>query len=1365
MQKHYSWVRYWAEAPSVVEGFLPTPRQPFAPEQTWQTLSELQDKPLLILLAASGMGKSWEMRSEQCRLDGLGASTHFMRLADYQNKAGFDAEISSLHDGTVLFLDALDECRIKWASAVRQITQSIQAMLQSKPQVKLRMSCRDADWDAKWTQDLGALFNEKKPDWYLLPLQAEDAQAAAAQNGLDGPAFSQAVQNARADLFARQPNLLELLLAQYQPSRGLPNNRVELFKQGCLALCNEPADRKENRTAGQFTQEQRYSILARLAVYMVLTNQLRFLMEQPLVKNGDAVMALSAVWPDLRHDDLNELRRCGLLVADGDNALRFQHESFVEFMAADDLHRCGLPEDRLLNLLTLPGREVIAPQLAPVAAWLAVLNDALWPKLVQRIPKTLFRLLPSHLPDAKKQMLVAGLLRCTERGESLIWGIHPELQAMNHAGLAAQLRPYLQRDANKNPQTVLLALELVDANALKPLADLALEWALDTSQDETIRRIAADALGTTANHEQLLQLKPLLHSLTEQDPNDNLRGVALRLLWKSQLITVEELFESLKADSNQSHYGHYQMFLHELVPQLQPAHLPAALGWCAHLATKHETAHSLQELKVAVCKQALASLDDTAVRVAFSQMAQIYFSNYQPLFGYQEAGESWLSQQPFEHRKRLIRTLLGLAANDTTASQIWALTDHKALAQCLFEPLAAYLPSEKKGLVKLAKLGFWHSSRISSALIELAQTQTEWRYWLRRSLRPHQAATKSQWVLASRLVRRPIAAERSSYLQDQETRAERRRNSQRQQLPEGTRAIRVMHWLQEHQSGSADAFPQLLSALCLDESRRGYSWSYTIDDTLGWADADEQIREAILDAGQDWLSQRGVSQLFEARQASRFTGPDMAAAAALLALHSHRPGFNNDLPPQRWAHWGPMIVLTELFQPNSSLLEVCLPKVNAAAPNLFWELIAAQHAARAKESPVHGYRVPSCIEVFLGGAPLHDQVLSLALDAQTQPSSCRNLLEQLLAHAASGAWVLLQPRLASLPDHLQATVWAFLLWYSPAMAWQPAQVLMHDDAAFRKAVFDELGAHSDSFGIAPHRPILGLPSAAVGQLLSWVVERQPLSEDIDLNGMVLPIHKLIDIRRGFLDALIKRSDAEAIAFLTAFHQAHPEFSYLPTQLADMQVRQHDSQWLPLSPEQLQQLLAHPEKRVIRSEDELLDVVMECLDVAQQRLQGANPQARLLWDCRRQPCQPKTEADLGSWIEDHLNTHLVNKKLVINGEVSVRQNPSGKGRPLSVDLLVTHIPTGESPLILTIELKGSWNDELLTALESQLCADYLRPFNRRVGIYLAGWFGVKETKPQRNLDDLRQQLELQAQQQSDKGDVLVRALVLDVSLPA
>lgn len=82
MQKRYSWVRYWAEAPTVVEGFLPAPRQPFAPEHAWKTLSELQDKRLLILLASSGMGKSSELRSEQCRLDALGASTHFMRLAD-----------------------------------------------------------------------------------------------------------------------------------------------------------------------------------------------------------------------------------------------------------------------------------------------------------------------------------------------------------------------------------------------------------------------------------------------------------------------------------------------------------------------------------------------------------------------------------------------------------------------------------------------------------------------------------------------------------------------------------------------------------------------------------------------------------------------------------------------------------------------------------------------------------------------------------------------------------------------------------------------------------------------------------------------------------------------------------------------------------------------------------------------------------------------------------------------------------------------------------------------------------------------------------------------------------------------------------
>lgn len=57
-----------------------------------------------------------------------------------------------------------------------------------------------------------------------------------------------------------------------------------------------------------------------------------------------------------------------------------------------------------------------------------------------------------------------------------------------------------------------------------------------------------------------------------------------------------------------------------------------------------------------------------------------------------------------------------------------------------------------------------------------------------------------------------------------------------------------------------------------------------------------------------------------------------------------------------------------------------------------------------------------------------------------------------------------------------------------------------------------------------------------------------------------------------------------------------------------------------------------------------------------------------------------------------------------------------------DILV-QARAGDDTLTVVIEVKGAWNDDVMTAMDEQLAAKYLKPDLTDQGIYLVFWFSA------------------------------------------
>jgi hypothetical protein len=153
------------------------------------------------------------------------------------------------------------------------------------------------------------------------------------------------------------------------------------------------------------------------------------------------------------------------------------------------------------------------------------------------------------------------------------------------------------------------------------------------------------------------------------------------------------------------------------------------------------------------------------------------------------------------------------------------------------------------------------------------------------------------------------------------------------------------------------------------------------------------------------------------------------------------------------------------------------------------------------------------------------------------------------------------------------------------------------------------------------------------------------------------------------------------------------------------------------------LLKNQDSRLLRTEDDLLAVVVESINRLEDRLQRrANSPIDEYWRQRKIEGKKKVFAPIGevpaakkigTWLEDDLDKH---KGITVQREVSVQWN---QRTDLEVRAVAVHNDQAR-PLEITIEVKGCWHADVNQSLVTQLRNGYLKKSGRTHGIYLVLW---------------------------------------------
>ncbi len=589
----------------------------------------------------------------------------------------------------------------------------------------------------------------------------------------------------------------------------------------------------------------------------------------------------------------------------------------------------------------------------------------------------------------------------------------------------------------------------------------------------------------------------------------------------------------------------------------------------------------------------------------------------------------------------------------------------------------------------------------------------------------------------------------------------------------------VRHWLNRELGVAADssssAWECVLNALLCSAT----SWDAPVTQVTSfepvnsrslWASAPADVREPILDCAARWLSVRAP---FLANRSDEQGWPaelgDHRDHLAFQLLERESPDRLSAMSNATWADLAPSALASGSThsdgQSHRRLLRIAAERAREplyrAAERIIASSVDPGFAQFLRALP---HLVGAC------GA----RWLSLVRSASHPSASLIGLLGMLLAGRVPGAaeYALSLLDHARSRDHTQRE-----------RAQAAALALLHESpgehfgAVMRAAESSpEWGEHlMGHWAYGMHRewgPLDELTEEHLCRLGGWLHQRTPRHEIEALHSGIYTIERArIDLLPNCLHTCAQRGSPESVSALRLLAGRDPADAWLRGFVLEAEEAFARSAWRKASIAELRDLAEQHQRRLVRSSEELADLIAESLEEFESDLQGEAGIARNLWDeTRPGHWEHKNEEHFSDNLRAHLARHLGGRIAGAHREPQIRP-PSNDVPGARGDLVVTaHVGEGNRAAQVFIEVKGSWNRKVDTAMKSQLADRYVARTEGTAGIYVVGWFaspggGVEGRGGSlgQSIGECRESLARQADELSRTLGRRIVAVVLDCSL--
>jgi hypothetical protein len=520
------------------------------------------------LLGPAGIGKTFELRLlEELERDS-GYDVRHVRLGEVASNpdrliASLDLLVRDVTAGSAIYLDAIDEAMIPVATTGQILADWVRNRLEGARPL-LRVSCRSAIWPKVVQTAIDHVYgDESRTLASLEPLIDSDVIRVAESEGVDGRLFSEHTVRSNVGLLARQPLTLRMLLRLFQAHGGLPTGRRDLFSRAVGLLANEREERRELGTVTDIDPAVLLECAERLACLAILSGREAVdLSDDPSPSSLgllDLSMLPSAARP-LDYRVLRALGQSGLCEGDGANRFRFIHRNIAEYLAGRRIGSLLPHQARSLLCSGLGWQAGVAGPLRETAAFAAIESQDLARWVADTDPEVIG--LSDVANDDHRRIATLRLLdrfRKREMTDALIaWNQLP-VAGLVYPGAEADLKPVLKERGDLCEDVLELAIELVETWKLSSLHADLVDLIFDPGVPLNTRVTAGYVIAKSGSRELRRRLHPLILGSPE-DPEDELKGLALRCCWPEELTTAE-LLMALGPRHDKSIRGAYFGFL------------------------------------------------------------------------------------------------------------------------------------------------------------------------------------------------------------------------------------------------------------------------------------------------------------------------------------------------------------------------------------------------------------------------------------------------------------------------------------------------------------------------------------------------------------------------------------------------------------------------------------------------------------------------------------------------------------------------------------------------------------------------------------------------------------------------------------
>lgn len=772
---------------------------------------------------------------------------------------------------------------------------------------------------------------------------------------------------------------------------------------------------------------------------------------------------------------------------------------------------------------------------------------------------------------------------------------------------------------------------------------------LDPAETAWLRDEAGYAVSEIGTDQDRDRLRPLLNSTKDEDPEDQLKGIALRALWPHRLAPLEML-ELLTPRQAPNLLGSYGGFLYGIkdMKRLADAELPQALVWAKDVGGGLGVGSDVSNIAGMVAYEAWERMDRPGVLDPFADLAVDRMLHHWTLMTVPDPGKKggWSSEYEQactevirgddQRRRTLIKACLQRIGpekahhfiNPGMGGALAFGSDFEwAVEQCLQSEgdLSERFAELAKSLRMYAGVGPWKNTKHLDLWLE-ARDKSE-------AIQKHMG-----W---------PVVVELGSDLEKEMKRQWQREKgwelrAERQRRVREGRRVQPLELLKDASRRARDEdlrwMPRVIEALQLNENGQ---WTFTEDltESYAWKNADEDTKQLALSVCLRYLVEMPVPARVGAEEGKALLSA--WAAFALVLLSSESPEvLEAGLADERIREVAPHLVEgMNRSGPNGEKSSRAWAFLWRKCPAAVTQGILAVLVSKADHEHLPSIfdSFPKPIPESLGTALFDAAKSQLASDKVTP-----DVIEFLIARDVPGAFEYAvqcagEPG-ESDPDWVRRRRWlSAMARDKPGRVWPEFKSMApQGDRWARERLWAAVNSrrfHDDRAAFQD-----GLSDEQLVELSKVLFEVFDPEGDRGRSraGRISDEDEVRRWRGQVLNTMVARGTAETVQGLRDLSRSYPQHDWLKHYVLSGTVQKRRYAWVPAQVTQLVEMENDASRRLVRSGSELLTVVLESLRAWEIHTRK-HDLVRSLWDEQgKNDWHPKDEEHLSqtlaAWLE-------------------------------------------------------------------------------------------------------------------------------------